>query len=126
MGSGHTVRHMTSGNRVEALETRVAELEATVEGLTEELVEANERIRQIEAALGGEADASEASDHGEVLEPSGWDPSTEDGSESTESDDASHESPPGVGVDDEGAAEADKTRETEGGDEEELDDIIVA
>lgn len=34
--------------RVEDLEQRVKELEATVRGLTEELVEANERIRQLE------------------------------------------------------------------------------
>jgi predicted nucleic acid-binding Zn-ribbon protein len=36
-------------NRVEDLETRVQELEATVRGLTEELVESNERIRELEA-----------------------------------------------------------------------------
>jgi uncharacterized coiled-coil protein SlyX len=46
------------GNRVEALEEQVAELEATVQGLTEELVEANDRIRQIEAALGAEIDVA--------------------------------------------------------------------
>lgn len=36
-------------NRVEELESRVSELESTVRGLTEELVEANERIRTLEA-----------------------------------------------------------------------------
>lgn len=36
-------------NRVEDLESRVQELEATVRGLTEELVEANERIRVLES-----------------------------------------------------------------------------
>lgn len=36
-------------NRVEELESRVQELEATVRGLTEELVEANERIRELES-----------------------------------------------------------------------------
>jgi predicted nucleic acid-binding Zn-ribbon protein len=36
-------------NRVEDLESRVEELEATVRGLTEELVESNERIRELEA-----------------------------------------------------------------------------
>ncbi len=35
-------------NRVEDLESRVEELEATVRGLTEELVEANGRIRELE------------------------------------------------------------------------------
>jgi len=36
------------GNRVEDLETQVAELQAAVDGLTEELVEAKERISQLE------------------------------------------------------------------------------
>jgi predicted nucleic acid-binding Zn-ribbon protein len=43
-------------NRVEELESRVKELEATVRGLTEELVEANERIRALESELEDEAD----------------------------------------------------------------------
>ncbi|WP_122088907.1 DUF7518 family protein [Halalkalicoccus subterraneus] len=43
-------------NRVEDLETRVEELEATVRGLTEELVEANERIRTLEAHHEAETD----------------------------------------------------------------------
>ncbi|WP_232700976.1 DUF7518 family protein [Halobacterium wangiae] len=37
--------------RVDELEERVGELEATVRGLTEELVDASERIRQLEAEL---------------------------------------------------------------------------
>ncbi len=37
-------------NRVAELESRVAELQATVDGLTEELVETRERLRQLEAA----------------------------------------------------------------------------
>ncbi|ADJ15994.1 DUF7518 family protein [Halalkalicoccus jeotgali] len=36
-------------NRVEDLESRLRELEATVRGLTEELVETNERLRELEA-----------------------------------------------------------------------------
>jgi len=40
-----------SGNRVEELEKTVTELESTVSGLTEELVEAKERIRDLEAEL---------------------------------------------------------------------------
>jgi len=36
-------------NRVEDLETQVAELQAAVNGLTEELVEMKERVRQLEA-----------------------------------------------------------------------------
>jgi uncharacterized coiled-coil protein SlyX len=38
-----------TGNRVEELESRVAELQAAVDGLTEELVETKERLRQLEA-----------------------------------------------------------------------------
>ncbi|MFC6767938.1 DUF7518 family protein [Natrinema soli] len=40
-----------SNNRVETLESTVAELESTVEGLTDELIEAKERIRVLEAEL---------------------------------------------------------------------------
>lgn len=39
------------GNRVEELEQTVTELESTVSGLTEELVETKERIRDLEAEL---------------------------------------------------------------------------
>ena len=35
-------------NRVEDLESQVAELQATIDGLTEELVETKERVRQLE------------------------------------------------------------------------------
>ncbi|WP_254528312.1 DUF7518 family protein [Natrinema gelatinilyticum] len=40
-----------SNNRVETLESTVAELESTVEGLTGELIEAKERIRVLEGEL---------------------------------------------------------------------------
>jgi len=39
-------------NRVEDLESQVAELQATVDGLTEELVETKERVRQLEDTTG--------------------------------------------------------------------------
>jgi chromosome segregation ATPase len=39
------------GNRVEELERTVTRLESTVNGLTDELVEAKERIRDLEAEL---------------------------------------------------------------------------
>jgi hypothetical protein len=38
-------------NRVEELESKVAELQAAVNGLTEELVETKERVRQLEAEV---------------------------------------------------------------------------
>ena len=39
------------GNRVEELESRVQELEASVEGLTDELVECKVRLRELEGAV---------------------------------------------------------------------------
>ena len=39
------------GNRVEELESRVKELEASVEGLTDELVECKVRLRELEDAI---------------------------------------------------------------------------
>jgi uncharacterized coiled-coil protein SlyX len=39
-------------NRVEELESQVAELQAAVDGLTEELVETRERLRQLEEREG--------------------------------------------------------------------------
>jgi uncharacterized coiled-coil protein SlyX len=39
------------GNRVEELESQVKELQASVEGLTDELVECKVRIRELEAAV---------------------------------------------------------------------------
>ena len=45
-----------TGNRVEKLENTVAQLEATVSGLTDELVETKERLRLIEDHFGPELD----------------------------------------------------------------------
>lgn len=45
-----------AGNRVEELETKVRELEATVSGLTDELVETKERLRQVEDQFGPDLD----------------------------------------------------------------------
>jgi hypothetical protein len=45
---------MASGNRVEELESRVQELEATVDGLTDELVECKVRVRELENAVDAE------------------------------------------------------------------------
>ncbi len=39
------------GNRVEELESRVKELQASVEGLTDELVECKVRLRELEDAV---------------------------------------------------------------------------
>lgn len=45
--------HMSQEDRVAELESTVAELRATVDGLTEELVESRERLRQLESATDG-------------------------------------------------------------------------
>jgi hypothetical protein len=42
--------NLLMSNRVEELESKVAELQAAVNGLTEELVETKERLRQLEDA----------------------------------------------------------------------------
>jgi len=47
-------------DQLEALQNRVDELEATIEGLTEELVDSNERVRLLERAL-GETDEHDSS-----------------------------------------------------------------
>jgi hypothetical protein len=46
-------------NRVEELESTVRELQAAVDGLTEELVETRERLRQLEDAQNATADGDE-------------------------------------------------------------------
>jgi len=49
--SGEDRNGSMCGNRVEELETRVNELEASVEGLTDELVECKVRLRELESAI---------------------------------------------------------------------------
>lgn len=93
---------MTESERVDELEQRVEELEATVRGLTEELVDASERIRTLEDEL----DQS---------------PSTEELREARE-----HPAP-GEDVESEGG-EATKGAggDADDNDESDVDDIIVA
>lgn len=45
-------------NRVEELELRVSELESTVDGLTDELVQTKERVRMLEEQVDGEIPAT--------------------------------------------------------------------
>jgi len=49
--SGEDRYECMCGNRVEELEARVNELEASVEGLTDELVECKVRLRELEGAV---------------------------------------------------------------------------
>ena len=93
-----------AGNRVEELEAKVRELEATVDGLTDELVETKERLRILEE----EVDVDD-----EILE----------GRPTTSGSTATNE-----GADGESASADDvKTAENEGEDSADSeDDIIVA
>jgi uncharacterized coiled-coil protein SlyX len=136
------------GNRVDRLEQQVQELEATVEGLTEELVEANERIRQLEEALAGDEESSSSSNSA-TPDPTGTD-AVELADAETFEDGNDGGSPDGVDDDlerqfevadeadpedveaaasqvmAEDAADTSNTSEDESGDEGDTDDIIVA
>ncbi|MCY4730661.1 bZIP transcription factor [Natronomonas gomsonensis] len=48
-----------SGNRVEELEAKVRDLEATIDGLTDELVETKERLHAVESEVNIENDVLE-------------------------------------------------------------------
>ena len=94
---------MGSGNRVEELEERVKQLEASVTGLTDELVECKERLRALEDEVDPEMDIIEGQ------------PTRTDGDDVDDADDA---------------AETDRSKPAEGNGEESTDsdgdEIIVA
>ena len=91
---------------------RLSELEATVRGLTQELVEANERIRTLEAELEGET-ARAATDGSGVLSPEArnGDSGRDDGGEDSSGTSTKH---------------TNDDREADGEAGSDLDDIIVA
>ena len=135
------------GNRVEELESRVQELEASVRGLTDELVESKVRLRELEDAydeLTAEPEPEPEPEPESAGSPPESDPVGED-AESTESEPVTEL--PGEGltdgtevldgtstdaeaVADEADDEAAKAEETEATDEaeetEQGSDIIVA
>ena len=79
---------MTSGrNRITELEGTVDELQSTVRGLTEELVEANQRIRDLEAAL-KDQEADEAAHGSETDETAEEAKSAESQEMDTETDES--------------------------------------
>jgi predicted nucleic acid-binding Zn-ribbon protein len=94
---------MGSGNRVEELEERVKQLEASVTGLTDELVECKERLRALEDEVDPEMDIIEGQ------------PTRTDGDDAADAADA---------------AETDRSKSAEGNGEESTDsdgdEIIVA
>jgi chromosome segregation ATPase len=103
----------------EELRQRVDELESTIRGLTQELVEANERIRQLEAELetrpetivagDGDGDADEEEEAAASTKPLGTEMETD---------------PDATGDSAESTTESDTP--TEDTEEDETDDIIVA
>jgi chromosome segregation ATPase len=104
-------------NRVEELESRVAELQAAVDGLTEELVETRERLRALEESgdSGNEtvtpADGEESTDADDA-------PATASADEATE--EAEHAAEPPA------ETEADPADEASSDSSSDSDDIIVA
>ncbi|QLK25873.1 hypothetical protein HYG81_17625 [Natrinema zhouii] len=104
-----------SNNRVETLESTVAELESTVEGLTDELIEAKERIRVLEAELDADTPTRVPERRSENAETTA---AAEDETPEAEPDEVA-----------EAAADAEGGNAEETGDEAEdsgSDDIIVA
>jgi predicted nucleic acid-binding Zn-ribbon protein len=83
---------MGSGNRVEELEERVKQLEASVTGLTDELVECKERLRALEDEVDPEMDIIEGQptrtgdDADDAAETDRSKPAEGNGEESTDSD----------------------------------------
>lgn len=108
------------GNRVEDLETQVAELQAAVDGLTEELVETKERINQLESAADVRQEESSRGSHAEFVPNAS---ATADAADANRSDaEPSQGSPEGA---DEADAKGDGASD-DGSESEETDDIIVA
>ena len=112
--SGGAGNDRMSGNRVEELEMRVRELQATVDGLTDELLETKERLRVLEEEVDPDLDM----DIIEGRPPSSPETQTNGGGGAT--------APTDGGVDDATPADADKSDESEDGDTDSADDIIVA
>ena len=109
-------------NRVEDLEATVDELEATVRGLTEELVETKERVRILESVLEEEAAANTGVESvDEMLTP-------EPGSAEADRSEAEQEDVEQAAA--RARSEGAKDHDAEGGDDSEEselgDDIIVA
>lgn len=107
---------MASGNRVDELESRVRELEATISGLTDELVETRERLHALEDEIGPEMDILEGKP-------------TRSEAQTDAQVDGGAEEPTDDSAEDEAAAEEAKAEGDEAEDDADSgsgDDIIVA
>jgi len=107
-------------NRVDELESEIAELRAAVNGLTEELVETKARVRELESDAEAEADAGEdgfveadpvdanettkSDDHVEVVEQESTEPVEDIASTESEADNTTEQQ---ESTDDEAAESSD-------------------
>ncbi|ELZ91876.1 smc operon protein [Haloferax mucosum ATCC BAA-1512] len=98
---------------MEELESKVAELQAAVNGLTEELVETKERLRQLEDENNVEVPSRAPRRRGD------WEPEEEEAEETVEAE------PVAQADDDEIKTDESKETDEDGGDSPD-DDIIVA
>jgi len=122
------------GNRVEELEQRVKELEASVEGLTDELVECKVRIRELENTVdeqNGFSDSTESTSVETDPEPAADAEAAEEAAESAESEGGDIIVPEADTPNTQAPEEADKTADPEAEAESESEDdsgsdIIVA
>ncbi|ELZ71285.1 DUF7518 family protein [Haloferax volcanii] len=105
-------------NRVEELESKVAELQAAVNGLTEELVETKERLRQLEDANDVQVPSRAATRRGD------WETEDEADAEAAAAEPADADETSPADADETKPDEADETDEGDG--EAPDDDIIVA
>lgn len=97
-----------AGNRVDQLEETVQELEATVSGLTDELVETKERLRALEEEV--EPDLETDIIEGQVTRGEADDEEVKEAVQETAADEA----------------KGDEPHDEDNADPEESDDIIVA
>jgi peptidoglycan hydrolase CwlO-like protein len=125
-----------AGNHVEQLESRVRELEATLDGLTDELVDTKDRVETLEAAIANDETSDHRSQSGIVDGELLGDDERNAGSDIAEDADQESESDAATDAESEetsrNAAEAGDTGTGEGseneeiGDMDEMDGIIVA
>lgn len=105
-------------NRVEELESKIAELQAAVNGLTEELVETKERLRQLEDANDVQVPSRAATRRGD------WETEDQADAEAAAAEPADADETSPADADETKPDEADETDEGDG--EAPDDDIIVA
>ncbi len=101
-----------SKNRVEQLESTVAELESTVAGLTDELIESKERIRVLEAELDAETPTRV--------------PERRSSQSAVDDDETASAEPPEADSEDVAQATADADEPADEAEDSGSDDIIVA